>query len=145
MSPSQEPLPTIAPAAPIKDWPRTLWSHQILRFLIVGAGNTVVGYFLYLAGLWIGLPYQVALVCATIFGTIFNFFSTGHIVFANRASSKFVKFAIVYGVTLIVNLTFLTLLVRSGVSKPLAQAILLPLVVILSFFLNKQFVFGNLP
>jgi putative flippase GtrA len=121
------------------------WSSQVLRFLVVGAVNTVVGYGLYLGGLWIGLPYQAALVAATVLGVIFNFFSTGGLVFANRAPGLIVRFAAGYGVTLAVNLVLLTLLVRSGVSKALAQAILLAPMVIASFLVNKYLVFGKTP
>jgi putative flippase GtrA len=124
---------------------RDLWGNELLRFLVVGAGNTVFGYLVYLAGLWSGLPYQVAAIVATVLGVIFNFFTTGTIVFRNAALGRIFGFFAVYGFTLIVNLIVLTRLVEAGVSKALAQALVLPLVVILSFLLNKFLVFRKRP
>lgn len=124
-------------------WRQQLWSSHFLRFLVVGMGNTIFGYLLYLIGLALDVPYQFALVGATILGTVFNFFTTGRIVFESRALSKILGFFLVYGVTLAVNLALLTWLVQAGVPKALAQGVLLPLIVLLSFFLNKHLVFGR--
>lgn len=126
-------------------WSRWLWSHQLLRFLVVGMANTLVGYALYLIGLWLGVPYQAALTGATILGAIFNFFTTGRLVFESRALNRISGFLAVYGITFAVNLALLTWLVQAGVAKAYAQAVLLPLIVLLSFFLNKHLVFGRLP
>jgi len=145
MSASPEPDNVPLPVSSVTEWHQELWSHQFLRFLVVGAGNTIVGYLLYLLGLWIGLPYQAALACSTILGVTFNFFTTGRIVFENNALGKMVGFFAVYGITFVINLVLLTLLVRSEMSKVLAQAVLLPLVVMVSFLLNKHLVFGRRP
>lgn len=129
----------------LKVWYGRLWSNQFLRFLVVGVLNTIVGYLLYIIGLWIGLSYQIALICSTILGVTFNFFTTGRIVFQNTTLGKMIGFFAVYGIMLVVNLILLTLLVRSGMSKALGQAVLLPLVVTISFLLNKYLVFGRRP
>lgn len=126
-------------------WRRHLWSSQLLRFLIIGLGNTAFGYTLYLLGLWLGVPYLGALIISTIFGAIFNFFTTGRIVFGSRASERIFRFLASYCVTLSLNLAFLRWLVEAGVAKTYAQAILLPIVVMLSFLLNKHLVFGRSP
>ena len=123
---------------------RWLRSHQLLRFLVVGMANTIVGYALYLIGLWIGAPYEEALTGATVLGAIFNFFTTGRFVFESRALNRIFGFLAVYGIMLAINLALLTWLVRTGVEKAYAQAFLLPLVVLLSYFLNKRLVFGRL-
>ncbi|MHB8885626.1 MAG: GtrA family protein [Methylovirgula sp.] len=127
----------------ISIWSKHIWSYQFLRFLIVGAANTLVGYVLYLIGLWIGIPYQAALSCATVLGAIFNFFTTGRLVFESRALNRIFGFLAVYGITFAVNLALLTWLVQAGMAKAYAQAILLPIVVLLSFLLNKHLVFGR--
>ena len=118
-----------------------LWSHQLFRFLVVGAMNTLFGYSLYVFALLVGLSYQTAVVCSTVLGAIFNFFTTGRIVFGNGALRRIFGFLMVYGVVLLVNLALLVLLVRSGANKVLAQALLLPCIVALSFVLNKYLVF----
>ena len=121
------------------------WSHQFFRFLVVGAGNTVFGYSVYVICLWIGIVYQAAAVVSTVLGVLFNFFTTGGIVFRNAALGKILGFIAVYGVTLIINLILLTALVTAGMSKVLAQALVLPLIVVLSFLLNKFLVFREKP
>jgi putative flippase GtrA len=124
---------------------RRLWSSEVLRFLSVGALNTAVGYGLYVGQLWLGMPYQAALTIATVLGATFNFFSTGRLVFGNRSLARIGHFLAVYSVALLVNLGLLTLLVRGGMSKALAQGLLLPVMVTLSFLLNKYLVFGTPP
>jgi putative flippase GtrA len=145
MSASPEPDGALPPVSSVTGWCRGLWSNQFLRFLIVGAGNTIIGYLLYLIGLWIGLPYQMALICSTILGATFNFFTTGRIVFENDSLKRIIGFLTVYGIILAINLALLTMLVGWGMMKAYAQMVLLPLIVVLSFVLNKYLVFGKRP
>ena len=119
-------------------------TRPFLGFPIVRAGNTVFGYLLYLIGLAMGLPYQAALSGATILGAIFNFFTTGRIVFESCAMHEVFGFLAVYGMTFAVNLALLTFLVEAGVGKALTQAALHPPIVTLSFLLNKHMVFGRI-
>lgn len=125
----------------IKIWTRRWWANQFFRFLVVGVGNTAFGYGAYLVCLWIGIPYLAAAVISTVLGVVFNFFTTGTIVFRNAAFGRIFGFFAVYGVALAVNLVLLTGLVNAGVSKALAQALVLPVIVLLSFLLNKFLVF----
>jgi len=122
---------------------RALWKYKFLRFLTVGGINTVFGYSVYLLFLRIGIPYQAAAVAATVIGVVFNFFTTGHVVFENSDLKKIVGFFAVYGITLVVNLVLLTWLVEAGFSKVYGPIVLLPPLVILSFLLNKYLVFGK--
>ena len=118
-----------------------LWARPFVRFLVVGAGNTVFGYSLYLVGLLLGGSYTIALAIATILGAVFNFFTTGRVVFRSNALNKIYWFIGVYATIFAVNLALLTWLVGRGVDKAYAQALLLPVVVILSYLLNKHIIF----
>lgn len=120
---------------------KDLWSHQFVRFLVVGAGNTAFGYGLYYLCLMLKVDYQVAVVVSTVLGVLLNFLTTGNIVFQNAELGKIIGFFAVYGFTLVVNLVLLTLAVEAGVSKALGQALVLPVIVIMSFLLNKFLVF----
>jgi putative flippase GtrA len=135
----------VAIKATVREWRDRLWSHQFLRFLVVGAGNTAFGYAAYLLGLLIGLPYTVSAATAAILGALFNFATTGWIVFENDRLYRIFGFLLVYAILILANLEFLVLLVGSGVNKVVAQAALLPCVVILSFVLNKYMVFRKRP
>lgn len=139
---SRPPQP-VATEAERDGWRKRLWSHQFVRFMLVGAGNTVFGYSLYLLGLLIGLPYQVAVAASTVLGALFNFFTTGRIVFANDKWHRIFGFLLVYGIVLAANIGLLAPLVAFGMNKALAQAALMPGIVILSFILNKYLIFGR--
>jgi putative flippase GtrA len=122
-------------------WLRRLWSSQFFRFLVVGAGNTLFSYGVYTVCVLIGIPYQAAVVVSAVISIIFNFFTTGTIVFSNAAIGKIFGFLAAYGVALAANLVLLTMLVDAGVSKLIGQAMVLPAIVVMSFLLNKFLVF----
>jgi putative flippase GtrA len=122
--------------------PPTTWSHaRLLRFLLVGALNTVVGYGLYLLGLWVGLHYSAAIALATVLGALFNFKSTGTLVFRSRDNSLLLRFLGVYGVVYLTNVLGVGFLVRMGVAEWLGGLLLLLPLALLSFFLNSRYVF----
>ena len=55
--------------------------HKFAKFLLVGVLNTLFGYFLYGSLILIGLNYKYAVLLATIIGVLFNFQTTGRLVF----------------------------------------------------------------
>jgi putative flippase GtrA len=120
---------------------KKLWALLFFRFVMVGLLNTLVGYGFF--ALFIGLhaDYKMAILLATILGALFNFKSTGQIVFDNRKNRLIFKFVFVYGIVYVANLYAVKVLLIQGVNVLFSQALALPLVVVLSFFLQKKFVF----
>ncbi|MBF0561309.1 MAG: GtrA family protein [Alphaproteobacteria bacterium] len=116
---------------------------QFVRFLLVGAVNTLFGYSGFALLLWLGLHHPQALTLATAVGILFNFGTTGRLVFANQGWHLLPRFFIGYGVAYGVNLTLLNMLVATGLSAYLTQLTLLPAIVVLSFVINKVFVFRS--
>jgi putative flippase GtrA len=117
--------------------------EQFLRFLVVGAVNTLFGYTMFaLIYLATGM-HNVAVVGATALGIVFNFFTTGRIVFGNRSWRAFLPFVAAYGVALGLNLVALNLLLLAGVPPLLGQAISLPIVVVSAYLLNAHLVFSD--
>jgi len=55
--------------------------HEFARFVLVGVLNTLFSYFLYGSLILIGLNYKYAVLLATILGVLFNFQTTGRLVF----------------------------------------------------------------
>jgi putative flippase GtrA len=105
---------------------------------LVGGINTAFGYALFGAiYLTTGWP-SLAIVGATIIGVGFNFFSTGHLVFANRRGMAFVPFVIGYLILCIFNVIALHLLAAQGLRPFLGQLIVLPVSVLLSFEINRH-------
>ena len=55
--------------------------HRFVRFLLVDVINTLFGYFSFATLIIIGLDYKLAALLATIQGVLFNFQTTGRLVF----------------------------------------------------------------
>ena len=118
---------------------------QFVRFLLVGGLNTAFGYVLFGAiYLLTGRP-TVAVVIATIVGVVFNFFSTGRLVFAYRGALAFVPFVLGYAVVCFVNVVVLGLLTAQGLHPLLGQLIVLPLCVLLSFGISRYIFLQRFP
>lgn len=114
---------------------------RFLRFLAVGLVNTAFGYavfYLMLVAFGHSMP---AVAVSTTVGALFNFFSIGAIVFGSSDRRLLWRFLAVYGVIFIVNAVGLRLLEAHGVRSALAQALLLPWLAALSYWLNRDFVF----
>jgi putative flippase GtrA len=120
-----------------------LMDVQFIRFLLVGCLNTAVGYGLFAACILIGLPSALALLIATVIGVLFNYLSTGRLVFAWHTSRRLWLFVLSYAVVYLVNVAALLGLERMSVPALLAQVLLLPPIVGLAFLLNKYVVFSS--
>ncbi|WP_084442217.1 GtrA family protein [Termitidicoccus mucosus] len=57
---------------------------RLIKFLLVGVLNTLVGYGLFCFFVFTGLHYSFAVLIATILGVLFNFQSTRKLVFNDR-------------------------------------------------------------
>jgi len=84
---------------------------------------------------------MLSLAVSTILGVLFNFFSSSGIVFDNRDPAKIWRFVCVYALIFGVNAAALKLFERFGLSASIAQVILLPFIVVLSYALNRNIVF----
>ncbi|MBL8018088.1 MAG: GtrA family protein [Leptospirales bacterium] len=110
-------------------------------FLIVGGINTVFGYLVFALLTLTGLHYSLAAFLATVIGVIFNFFTTGRIVFENRSPALIFRFFLGYGVYYVLYVISIGLLKHFGLDSLVAAAIALPPLSVVSYLLNKYFVF----
>lgn len=120
---------------------KKFWSFRFIRFLFVGGINTLFGYSVFSVFILLQIHYALASLFSTILGIIFNFFTTGKIVFRNNDPKLIFKFFGVYGIIYLINLLFLKLFDTYHVNMLIAGAILVFPVAILSYFLNKALVF----
>lgn len=118
-----------------------LLHHKLIRFFLVSGINTAFGYGLFALLIFAGLPYPVALLIGTIAGILFNFKTTGVLVFKNSNNVLIFRFFGVYGITYLCNLGGLALFKYIGVNLYWGGAILLIPVGLLAYVLNKTFVF----
>lgn len=114
---------------------------QFIKFIFVGILNTIVGYSFYAFFLFIGCDYKLAALFATILGVAFNFKSTGVLVFKSHKNSLIFRFVAVYIVVFFFNLFIIKLLKNFGMNDYAAGAVCLVPAAILSFSLNKFWVF----
>lgn len=121
---------------------KKLLNIEFLRFLLVGALNTGVGYLVYLLGLLVAnLSPGVALAVATVIGALFNFVTTGRMVFRDSAWSRLPLFLLSYAMVYVLNLCALQGLIAIGVPAHWAQAILLPVMAVTSYAVFRTMVF----
>ena len=121
--------------------------YKFVRFLLVGALNTLFSYFLYGSLILIGLNYKYAVLLATILGVLFNFQTTGKLVFGSKNNKLIFRFVLVYVVTFLLNVEVLRIVdaIDIGIEQKtkmlIAGAILLLPMAVISFILMKLFVF----
>lgn len=115
--------------------------NQFIRFLLVGVLNTIVGYSFYAFFIFIGLDYRVAALLGTICGVAFNYKSTGVLVFKSHDNSRIFHFVGVYVVVYFFNIGGISVLKKMGLNDYYSGAALLIPCAILSFTMNKFFVF----
>ena len=114
---------------------------RLIRFVAIGILNSAFGYGLYAVLVYVGLIPEIALLAATVLGVVFNFFTTGRVVFKSDENRLFSRFAAAYAIIYICNAAALRLLVNAGVDPLVAQAVLMPLSVIAAFAIMRAFVF----
>ena len=129
--------------SPVKKSAKARKTKLLLRFLVVGVLNTLVGYGLYAGFILLGIPYLIALLLSTILGVIFNYFSTGRLVFKSTGGLPiFIRFITAYIIVYFINATELNALIKHFLIDPYTgQAICVPTSVILSWILMNYWVF----
>ena len=117
--------------------------NRFARFILVGVINTVFGYGCFALFLYGGLHYAVALLLATVLGVLFNFKTTGTLVFGSRNNRLIVRFVLAYACIYAVHVAALRGLAGLGLTTYAAAAVLLLPIAVLAFIINKSFVFRN--
>ncbi len=127
---------------------RFLWGifkkidEKFFKFLCVGLLNTIVSYIIYAFFITIGLKADIALFLQYILGVLWNFKTTGTIVFKNKNNKLIFKFIASYILTYFLNRFLLNILIYNvSLNEYVAQAILVLPIAIVSFLILKFFVF----
>lgn len=122
---------------------RRVMAVQFVRFLFVGLVNSLFGYGCFAGFLAIGLHYAVALFLATVIGVLFNFKTTGALVFRSSSNRLLFRFCAVYGIVYTANVLLMKCLLRVGLNSYASGAVLLAPIAVLSYILNKKYVFQH--
>jgi putative flippase GtrA len=116
--------------------------RRFATFLVVGGLNTLIGYAIFAGLILVGLSTAPAVVLGTVLGVLFNFVSTGGVVFRNRAARLLPRFVAVYAVQMGLNITAIEGLAQLGAGPLVAGAITLPPLAVFTYFAMKRFVFN---
>lgn len=116
-------------------------SNKFIRFLFVGGLNTAFGYSVYAILIYLHFHYSLAALMGMIFGVLFNFKTTGRLVFKNKNNRLLFKFIGVYAIIYVINTASLKVFNFIKVDMYLAGAVLLLPMAVIAFILNKNFVF----
>jgi len=117
---------------------------QFVKFLFVGALNTLFGYAVFAALIFAGVAPTPALVLTYVVGVLFNFVTTRRLVFS-RSSASLLRFIAAYVVIYFFNLALFKTVEALGAGPLVAQAVCLPVVAVFSFLLFKFTVFRDRP
>lgn len=118
------------------------FERKFVKYLFVGFMNTIFSYVIYAICVTILSRPTLSLAVSYVIGILFNFQTTGRIVFKNKNNTLIFKFFLSYLTTFFINRYFLDMLVSTfHVDKYLSQAILVFPIAMISFMLLKHFVF----
>jgi len=120
----------------------TLWSFAFFRFILTGILNTIFGYGVFIAFLYFGLQYKIALLLSTTIGVMFNYFSFARLTFSAKINwISFARFVVAYVIIYLVNLEVLIWLMDFAKIGPyLGQLICLPINILISWMILNKWV-----
>lgn len=94
---------------------------KFIKFLFVGALNTLFGYLMYIIFISTPLKREWALLCAYVAGVLWNFKTTGSLVFKVNNNKLIFKFVASYVFTYFVNLFALNFLAKIQFGETIAN------------------------
>jgi putative flippase GtrA len=103
--------------------------------------NTLFSYGVYAAFVYVGLNYAVANFISLIAGILFSFRTQGALVFQNRDKRLFGRFVVCWGLIYAANILFIKMMMGLGFDAYVAGAMALPFIVVLSYMVQKLYVF----
>lgn len=116
---------------------------KLQKFLLVGVVNTIFGYSIYAFFLFVGFNFNLAAFLATIIGVLFNFKTSSKFVFKNNSNKLLFKFVLSYVLIYILNIVSLNIFNFLNFNMYLAGFITVGYLSLVSFFLQKNFVFNQ--
>lgn len=116
-------------------------SSQFVKFLLVGLLNTGWSYVLYAGLLYLGLDFGVASLITIIISVGFGFLTQGSLVFGSLTREALLRFILVWVLIYLAYLCVVAGAQRIGLNSYVGGLIATPIVAILSYFLQRRFVF----
>lgn len=114
---------------------------QLFRFVAIGVVNTAFSYSIYAFFLFLGFNYAIANLLALLFGILFSFKTQGRFVFRNSDNRLFGRFFLSWAVIYLLTITVIGQFIEYGLDAYVSGALALPFSTVLSYLLQKYFVF----
>lgn len=114
---------------------------KFIKFLFVGGLNTAFGYGIFALFIFLKFHFAVASFLSTVLSILFNFKTTGTIVFKNNDNHLIFRFFGVYGIIYVLNVLGLKCFKFFDFNMYLAGFIMIFPMAVVSFILMKKFVF----
>lgn len=125
------------------DFVHSLLKRRFVRFLLVGGVNTAFSYSVYAIFLFLGLGYAFANLLALIASLVFSFKTQGTFVFNNTTRRLIFRFSICWLFIYLCNIAFIGEMLKFGLDAYTAGALAIPPIIVISYLLQKYFVFNN--
>jgi putative flippase GtrA len=122
---------------------KKIFNSTEIRFIFVGGVNTLFGFGVYSFLIFLNFHFSLAAILSTILGILFNFKTIGVYVFFNNDKSLIFKFFLVYLIIYIMNISFISVVSKMGLSYYVAGALSTVPLAFLSYILNKNYVFNK--
>lgn len=123
-------------------------SPGLLKFLVVGVTNTLGGYAFYAALVALGVNYAIALTLEYVAGIAYGFVLNKRWTFNAKggAAQQAWRYIALYGLIYVLNVSLLMALVEQGGGNPyVSQLLLLGFLTLLSFVVQKRWIFAQPP
>ena len=117
--------------------------HRWLRFLVMGGINTGFSYGVYALLVYCGLNYAVSNLCSLILGILFSFRTQAAFVFQQGGQGLFMRYVMVWTILYLSNIAMIGSMMRIGANAYTAGALAIVPTAVLSYFLQKSFVFSG--
>ena len=111
---------------------------QFIVFLFVGGINTLFGYSAFAFFIFLKMSYYIAFLFAASLGLIFNFVTTGRIVFKNKDFGLFYKFIFISIIMYFLHV-FIIRIINVHINNFYISGLMtMSLTAIIAFYLNKK-------
>ena len=112
-------------------------------FVLVGIINVIFGYSAFAFFIFLNMHYAIASLIATCLGVVFNFQTLGKLVFKNSDNKLIFKFVFIYCVIYVLGVFFIKILHMFFENLYLCGGISVIFMAMLSYALNRNFVFAK--
>jgi len=116
--------------------------QKLVRFFVVGVFNTLFGYGVYAGLILLGMHYVWAALFGTILGVLFNFFTTGSLVFKILHIFRLPRFFAVYTLSYGMNVALLSLLISMGIGEMIAGLLILVPMALVNYVVLRFWVYA---